>query len=189
MGVGPYRDTVSDGGNVTHRIEATPNPRALKVVLPDLHVDGVLAVAPEQVTDGMPWVTRLMAIDGVDGVLAQTGAITVRFRSTPDEAAVRDALSGQNIMVVAPVHKEDQPSELDPEMAYRIEMILDWDIRPGLAAHGGNVTLVGRRERTLLLRWHGACSGCPSSAETLQLGIRARILRSFPDLEDVEMVP
>ena len=59
-------------------------------------------------------------------------------------------------------------------------------VKPHLASHGGDVELLGINEGVVRLRLHGACKGCPSSAETLKLAIEAAIYEAAPDVVTIE---
>lgn len=68
-----------------------------------------------------------------------------------------------------------------------IEIVLD-RIRPMLMGHGGNIEIVGIDEEAgkVSLRFTGVCTGCPSSAGTIQ-GISQEI-KSVPGVKDIEFV-
>lgn len=63
-------------------------------------------------------------------------------------------------------------------------------IRPYVQADGGHVELVNvdEGEGTAFIRFQGACSGCPSSAITLQMGIENEIRMSVPEIRQVVAV-
>jgi len=62
----------------------------------------------------------------------------------------------------------------------RVEAVLDL-IRPAVREDGGDVELVEvRADGVVLVRFHGACVGCPSSDLTLRNGIE-RQLRDHVD--------
>lgn len=68
-----------------------------------------------------------------------------------------------------------------------VETVLD-EMRPYLAADGGNVELVELDGPIVKLRLQGACGSCPSSAMTLRMGIERRLREMIPDIEEVEQV-
>ncbi len=70
-------------------------------------------------------------------------------------------------------------------MIRKIETILDEQIRPALAAHGGNVEIVDLDNNKLYLRLQGGCQGCSSSSATLKDGIERLLKQQFPDIEEV----
>lgn len=68
----------------------------------------------------------------------------------------------------------------------KCEEVLD-RIRPYLQADGGHVELVNvnEEEGIVFIRFQGACSGCPSSAATLQMGIENELRYSIPEIKQV----
>lgn len=73
-------------------------------------------------------------------------------------------------------------------MREQVMKVLD-RIRPALQADGGDVELVDvTGEGVVQLRLQGACSGCPSSTMTLQLGIERAIKNEVPQVTRVEAV-
>jgi Fe-S cluster biogenesis protein NfuA len=76
----------------------------------------------------------------------------------------------------------DSPSE---SLQSRVEAVLDL-IRPAVQEDGGDFELLEiSEEGVVMIRFLGACIGCPSSEMTLRDGI-ARNLRSMvPEVTDV----
>ena len=68
----------------------------------------------------------------------------------------------------------------------KVDEVLD-RIRPYVQADGGHVELVSvdEAEGVANIRFQGACSGCPSSAITLQMGIENEIRTSVPEIRQV----
>ncbi|VFQ73822.1 unnamed protein product [Cuscuta campestris] len=66
-------------------------------------------------------------------------------------------------------------------------MVLD-EVRPGLMADGGNVALHEIDGLVVVLKLHGACGSCPSSALTLKMGIETRLRDKIPEIEAVEQI-
>jgi Fe-S cluster biogenesis protein NfuA len=62
------------------------------------------------------------------------------------------------------------------------------EVRPYLESHGGNVELLGVEGGVARLRLQGSCSGCPSSAVTLEHAIEEALQKAAPDLEGIEAV-
>ncbi len=70
-------------------------------------------------------------------------------------------------------------------MMRKIEILFDEQVRPALAAHGGNVEIVDLDNNVLFLRLQGGCQGCSSSAATLKQGIQTLVMQTFPEITDV----
>ena len=77
-----------------------------------------------------------------------------------------------------------EPTEYDGE----ITRLLDEFVRPAVEQDGGAIDFVAFKEGVVYVQLRGACSGCPSSTQTLKGGIE-QLLRSKLDVvEDVVAV-
>ncbi len=60
-------------------------------------------------------------------------------------------------------------------------------VRPMLQAHGGDIELIGVDESTgvVSVKLQGACSGCPSAAMTLKMGVERHLKELVPEVTEV----
>ena len=61
-------------------------------------------------------------------------------------------------------------------MRRQIKKVIENEINPAIAGHGGSVELVDYFDKNIFLRMLGGCQGCAASSATLRQGIE-RILR------------
>ena len=79
-------------------------------------------------------------------------------------------------------------AEIKPEIADRIEASLN-DIRPYLAADGGNIRVLELTEDKILkLVFVGNCGTCPMSAMTFKAGVEEAIKRLVPEIKSIEVI-
>jgi len=86
-----------------------------------------------------------------------------------------------------PALPEFKPAEAlgqDP-LAQKIQGILDREINPMVASHGGKVSLVDVTSDKVYVRLEGGCHGCSSSQATLKQGVEIAIKRAVPQIQDV----
>lgn len=104
-----------------------------------------------------------------------------------DEASIdfeEDATGGQ-LSIRAPNIKGSTPSG-DAELAERIQWVLETEINPGLASHGGKVALEEiTAELDVVLRFGGGCHGCGMVNVTLKEGIEKALKGHFPEINSV----
>ncbi len=81
---------------------------------------------------------------------------------------------------------DDEPPE--GELAERVQAVLDEQINPGVAQHGGRVSLVDIRDNVVYLRMGGGCQGCGLASVTLTQGIKRTLSEAVPEVEGVEDV-
>ncbi len=71
----------------------------------------------------------------------------------------------------------------DAPLEDRINYVLYNEINPGLAAHGGQVSLVEvLEENTAVLEFGGGCQGCAAVDITLKNGVEKSLLEQIPEL-------
>lgn len=70
-------------------------------------------------------------------------------------------------------------------MIRKIEALMDDQIRPALASHGGDVEIVDVDNGKLFLKLQGGCQGCSSSSATLRDGIARLVQQTFPEINEV----
>lgn len=67
----------------------------------------------------------------------------------------------------------------------KLELLFDEQVRPALAAHGGNVEIIDLDNDKLFVRLSGGCQGCSSSKATLKDGIQTLVKQNFPMISEV----
>lgn len=70
-------------------------------------------------------------------------------------------------------------------MLKKLEVLFDEQVRPALAAHGGNVEIIDLDNDKLFVRLSGGCQGCSSSKATLKDGIQTLVKQNFPMITEV----
>ncbi len=70
-------------------------------------------------------------------------------------------------------------------LAGRVQELLDDRINPGLASHGGVVSLVDIQEARVVLRFGGGCQGCGMADLTLKEGVSAQLKQQIPEITEV----
>lgn len=98
-----------------------------------------------------------------------------------------DRMGGQ-LTIKAPNAKVPMVNE-DSPLNERINYYLQTEINPGLASHGGQVTLIDVIEEGIaVLQFGGGCQGCGQADYTLKEGIEKTLLERIPELKGVRDV-
>ena len=74
------------------------------------------------------------------------------------------------------------PPDLSGDVAQRVLQVLEQQINPSIAAHGGRADLVAIEEDAAYLRLSGGCAGCGMAQVTLSQGIEVAIRESIPEI-------
>ncbi len=122
--------------------------------------------------ESVPWTDRVVETGGtelyVDGPSADAlrGA-TIRL----DESTFGGAIA------------VDNPNEgwTDP-LAVRVQEILDRQINPGIASHGGYIDLLEVRDGTAYVEMGGGCQGCAQVDVTLRQGVEVAVKAAVPEI-------
>lgn len=70
-------------------------------------------------------------------------------------------------------------------MIRKIEALLEEQVRPSLAAHGGNIEVVDVDNDKVYIKLMGGCQGCSSSSATVKEGIERLLFKAFPEITEV----
>ena len=74
---------------------------------------------------------------------------------------------------------------LNTDVARRVMAVLDRDVNPSIASHGGHAELAGIEGATAYLRLGGGCQGCGMATVTLSQGIEVAITRAVSEIDRV----
>jgi Fe/S biogenesis protein NfuA len=132
------------------------------------------ATGDDVVTDdgGLPVIIPLLSAEKLRGATLDLpanetqGGLVLRNPNRPDP------LSGKHL-------------ELTGDVAERVAQLLEQQINPALAAHGGYAELKGVEGESVYVTMGGGCQGCAVSAMTLRDGIAASIKEAIPEVREV----
>ena len=71
---------------------------------------------------------------------------------------------------------------LDGAFAERVKTVLDTEINPAIASHGGTISLVGVEDTEIYLEMGGGCQGCAMSRMTLRQGVERMVRQAVPEV-------
>ena len=74
---------------------------------------------------------------------------------------------------------------LDTDVARRVTAVLDREVNPSIASHGGHAELAGIEGATAYLRLGGGCQGCGMATVTLSQGIEVAITQTVSEIDRV----
>jgi len=74
------------------------------------------------------------------------------------------------------------------EIADRVRAVLDTQVNPAIAAHGGMISLVDVQETEIFVEMSGGCQGCALSRMTLRQGVERMIRQAVPEVTAVHDV-
>ena len=72
------------------------------------------------------------------------------------------------------------------EIVTQIKELIETNVKPAVANHGGVIEFVSYDDGDLLLELGGACSGCAGSTMTLKMGVENMLKHFVPEIKNVE---
>ncbi|MGH7541704.1 MAG: iron-sulfur cluster assembly accessory protein, partial [Gemmatimonadota bacterium] len=97
-------------------------------------------------------------------------------------------LRGSGFQFENPNLKPLGSAPLEGPLVERVRRVIDERINPGVASHGGAVSLVDIRENVVYVRMRGGCQGCGMASVTLTQGIKQMIMDAVPEIVSVQDV-
>ena len=106
------------------------------------------------------------------------------------EAASVESLRGVTIDYVDSVYgsgfKIENPNPLWTDaVAQAVQKVLDDEINPAVASHGGHVALLDVKDDVAYIQLGGGCQGCGMVDVTLKQGIEVRIREAVPSIREI----
>ena len=143
---------------------------------------------PTEASRLSPLAGELLAMPGVESALIAENAVTVSASHAVDWPALgighvirKHLRSGAPI--VAPTYFETLPSEGD--LKWAIGDLLEREINPAVAQHGGWVELIDVKKNNVYIRLGGGCQGCGAADVTLKQGIERAIRDLAPSVGEI----
>ncbi len=154
-------------------------------VLPDASVH---FRSPAEAAQQSPLAAELLAIPGVESALIADNVVTVEAAHPVDWPALgignvirKHLRSGSP--VVSPDYFAALPSEGD--LRWAIQDLLEREINPAVAQHGGWVELIDVKKNNVFIRLGGGCQGCGAADVTLKQGIERAIRELAPAVGEI----
>lgn len=131
---------------------------------------------------------ELLAIPGVESVLIADNMVTVSAAHPVDWPALGIGnVIRKHIRSGGPIVSDDYFRNLPAEgdLKWAIRDLLERQINPAVAAHGGYVELIDVRKNNVYLRLGGGCQGCGAADVTLKQGIEKAIRELAPVVGEI----
>lgn len=130
-----------------------------------------------QVDDGLPIVVVASSVDKLLGATLDVGNVG------GEEGLVM--LNPNSPPSARPAGADVPEADLSSPIAQRILEVLEQQVNPQIAMHGGWADLVAYDEGTAYVRMQGGCQGCGLAAVTLSQGITVAIQDAVPEVTNV----
>ncbi len=129
--------------------------------------------------DDLPVVVPGASVDRLQGAILDyvtdaggEGGLVVVNPNTPPSTASKG-------MAAAPTVDLSEP------LAQRVVSVLEEQVNPSIAAHGGRADLVAVEDASVYLRLSGGCQGCGMAKATLSQGIEVILREAIPEIANI----
>lgn len=120
-----------------------------------------------------------------DGFTLYVSADSVHWLDGAEIDYVTQATGNQQLTIKAPRIKGEAPAD-SASLVERVRWVVDNEINPQLASHGGRVAVQEvSADGVVLLRFGGGCHGCGMADVTLKQGIEKTLMARVPGLTAV----
>jgi Fe-S cluster biogenesis protein NfuA len=180
-----------DAGKQEIRILAQPAASGEScsfVMYPPLYEGVTASFVSKEEAEGSPLAEMLFALPGVNRVLVAPNKLTVFHRG---ESADWSQLGKQVGQIIRQHHASGRPAVSDAvrsridasmDLAEKVRQVLDTEINPAVAMHGGFISLLEVKGTDVYLQMGGGCQGCAMSKATLKQGVETALRQHIPDI-------
>jgi Fe-S cluster biogenesis protein NfuA len=158
-----------------------------------VHPGGPFFFDSPQRAAGSPLIERLFQIPGIATVLVSDNVVTVGKNNEtswmqlmkPIGSAIRDQLLSGVPTVLERRASEVSGGRSDEDIRRVVEELLEREVNPSVASHGGKISVVGVKDATLYIAMSGGCQGCAASQVTLKQGVEVMVRRVAPEIRSI----
>jgi Fe-S cluster biogenesis protein NfuA len=144
----------------------------------------------KEMAAGSPLLEALFGLTGIREVFITGDSITISKDSEEEwqvlgrevGKTIRDQINSGHALMAEDLK---QPVPSDEEIKKIVDDMIETEINPAIASHGGFVECVAVKNAQVMLRLAGGCQGCSSSSMTLRYGIERSIRDRIPGVGEV----
>jgi len=118
-------------------------------------------------------------IDAGDFPVIVRESAVPRLQGATVDFVEQDAQAGFQIRDLQPTA---EPEHADGSIAQRVQKLLDEQVNPGIATHGGAISLARVEGTEVYIEMSGGCQGCAMSRMTLRQGVERMLRQSVPEI-------
>lgn len=139
--------------------------------------------------EDVPLAQALFAIHGVTRVEAAGSAIWVRRDAAATWAVLKPVIAATIRDVLdttgTPLGRAAGGVDPDADLLHAVQNLLERQVNPSIAAHGGHIAVTRVRDAAVHLRMSGGCQGCAASAATLRDGVERMLRAALPGIGEI----
>jgi Fe/S biogenesis protein NfuA len=127
----------------------------------------------------------LVLVVPADSIAKMRGSVLDVNRDADQDGMVIKNPNQPPLLAGASPRMAGPPVDLSGDLAQRVIQVLEQQINPSIAVHGGRADLVAVEGDAAYLRLSGGCAGCGMAAVTLSQGIEVALRESVSEITRV----
>jgi Fe-S cluster biogenesis protein NfuA len=174
------------------RITAQPeaNQQRCKFTVDRPVYEGRIGFTDRMVAENSPLAKKLFELGKVARVDFQGAVVLVTQDGTAEWSQLArhvGATIRNHLKAGEPVLNPGWKPVLTPDEALRekIQSVLDTEINPAVAGHGGFIEVTEVHDRKVFLKMGGGCQGCGSADVTLKQGVEKMLFERVPEIASI----
>lgn len=152
---------------------------------------GTRTVSNADDAKGLPLAEQLMCLPGIEKIQL-IGHLLVVIRTADREwkdlgKEIESVLTSYLIsgLALTPDEVHEKMMLVGRNTKEKVQYLVDTQINPGVAEHGGSVQVVDVNNDSVYVRLHGGCQGCGAADFTLKQGIEMIVKRAVPEIKQI----
>jgi Fe-S cluster biogenesis protein NfuA len=182
------------------RREPTPNPNAFKLISSEVLLEkGSISFATAEEAAQHPTAKAFFDLGSVDAVLIAENFVSVSANEwanwseiesvAKEQFPIFDTTKAVQLAEEASRAKQEEQVSREPnELLDKVNELIDTYVRPALAGDGGGLEVVDMEEKTIRVRYQGACGSCPSATAGTLAAIESMLRNKIDPELSVESV-
>jgi Fe-S cluster biogenesis protein NfuA len=147
-----------------------------------------------QEAEGWPMVQLIMRVSGVHSVIVKGNILIVAKHSGAEWTNLLDPIKDAIRRGLGPVTELSPVDEIaaaaagngsSEDLRRRVQDILDVEINPSVASHGGYISLLDIQDTRVFLHMGGGCQGCGMASATLKHGVESSLKAQIPEITEI----
>src|SRR5258708_28424730 len=177
---------VTENVQITTEVDRR-NPRICRFTSDRTLYVGTRNVSNADEAEGLPLAEELICLAGVEKVqlighllvvTKTAGREWTDLGNEVESILTSYLISGQ---ALTPDEVQEKMMLIGRNTKEKVQYLVDTQINPGVAEHGGSVQVVDVNDGSAYLRLHGGCQGCGAADFTLRQGIGTLVKRAVPE--------
>jgi Fe-S cluster biogenesis protein NfuA len=149
---------------------------------------GTKTISSVNEAEGLPLAEKLIGLPGVEKLqlighlLVVTRTANRKWEQLVDE--IKSVLTSYLVsgQALTPDDVHEKMMLMGRSTKEKVQYLIDMQINPGVAEHGGSVGIVDVKGDILYVRLYGGCQGCGAADFTLKQGIETIVKRAVPEI-------